>query len=212
MTGIQIGPRQFELPPNMLVNARDGPNSEGAQEFLLLQQDLQHTTEIGFIQYRSQASIFAAGLQRVMNERHQFRACLEILACGPADLGVFRRELLFENGYCAKGQQPDHRANLQAFGPPVRQAKHIVKEAVFLIPHSEFLTRPNHTRGDHEKVLDEFHRETDIGRIGHRQLHADLDHVLTEEGHPGGAIGLFQIPAGRQRRGPVEDPDIVQPQ
>ena len=152
------------------------------------------------------------GLLRVMNESHQFRARLEILAHGLADLGVFRCYLPFENGHRAKGQQPDHRADLQAFGPPVRQAKHIVKEAVLLIPHPDFLTRPNHPRSDHEKVFEEFHREIDIGRIGHRQLGTDLDHVLTEEGHPGGAIGLFQISAGRQRRGSVEDPDIVQPQ
>ena len=46
-------------------------------------------------------------------------------------------------------------------------------------------------------MAEEFRGEIDVGRIGQRQLGADLDHVLTEEDHPGRAIGLFQIAAGR---------------
>ena len=114
LTGIQIGPRQFELPPNMplsespgrydtryswspdpvdvgvlLVNAGDGSNAEGAQEFLLIEHDLQHPAEIGFVQDRRQQAILVAGLERVMNERHQFRTPVEILAHLRADLRVF---------------------------------------------------------------------------------------------------------------------------
>jgi hypothetical protein len=40
----------------------------------------------------------------------------------------------------------------------------------------------------------------------------DLDHVLTEECHPGRAVGLLQVAAGRQRRAPVEHADVVEPQ
>ena len=137
---------------------------------------------------------------------------LKILAHALADLRVLLRQLPFENGHRAEGQQPDHRAHLQAFAPPVRQAQHIVKEAVLLIPHPDFLARSNHPRSDQEKVPEEFLGEIDISRISHRQLGADLEHVLAEERHPGGAIGLFQVAAGRQRRRAVEDPDIVQPQ
>ena len=147
-----------------------------------------------------------------MNEGRQFRARREILMRGLADLGVFLRDLLFENGHCAQGEQPDHRADLQAFGLTVRQAQDIVKEAVLLIPHAGVLTRTNHPRSDHEDVFDEFHRETDIARIVHCQFCADLDHILAEKRHPGGAVGLFQVSAGRQRRRSIEDPDIIQPQ
>ena len=196
----------------ILVNAREGSDAEGAQEFLLVQHDRQHPAEIGFVQDRSQEPPLVAGLQRVVNERHQLRARLEILARGLAGLGVVRRYLPFEDRHRAQREQPDHRADLQAVGPPVRQAQHVVEEAVLLVPHPLVLARADHPRGDHQEVLDEFHRQAEIGRIGDRQLRADLDHVLAEEGHPGGAVGLLQIAAGRQGRGAVEDPDVVQPQ
>jgi hypothetical protein len=79
LTGIQIGPRQFEFPPNMplsespgrydypklliadpigvgviLVNAREGANSERAQEFIFIEHDMEYPAEIGFIQNRAQ--------------------------------------------------------------------------------------------------------------------------------------------------------------
>ena len=61
-------------------------------------------------------------------------------------------------------------------------------------------------------MLDEFDGHVDVGRLGQRQLYGDLEHVLAEERHPGGAVGLLQVPAGRQRRAAVEDADVVQPQ
>ena len=43
-----------------------------------------------------------------------------------------------------------------------------------------------------------------------RELESDLEHVLAEQGHPGGAVGLFQIASGGQRRTAVENADIVE--
>ena len=42
------------------------------------------------------------------------------------------------------------------------------------------------------------------------QLDGDLQHVLAEEGHPGGAVGLLQVAAGGQRSAAVEDADVVE--
>ena len=41
---------------------------------------------------------------------------------------------------------------------------------------------------------------------------ADLEHVLAEQRHPGGAVSLLQMAAGGQRRAAVEDANVVQPQ
>ncbi len=92
MTGIQTGPRQLELPPNMpsfesqedraldtpdrrTCTCRDvlgesamGSDSIRAQEFALIQHGRQYPAQIGFIQNRSQASILVARLEWVMNE------------------------------------------------------------------------------------------------------------------------------------------------
>ena len=42
------------------------------------------------------------------------------------------------------------------------------------------------------------------------QLDGELEHVLREEGHPGGAVRLLQVAAGGQRRAAVEDADVVE--
>ena len=64
----------------------------------------------------------------------------------------------------------------------------------------------------HRKCSTELERHVRVVRIGHRQLDGDLEHVLAEEGHPGGAVGLLQVAAGRQRRAAVEHADVVQAQ
>ena len=74
------------------------------------------------------------------------------------------------------------------------------------------LAQVRHRRGDPQEVLDELERHVRVVRIGHRQLDGDLEHVLAEQGHPGGAVGLLQVAAGRQRRAAVEDADVVQAQ
>src|SRR5229473_2845082 len=55
-------------------------------------------------------------------------------------------------------------------------------------------------------------RQLLIGRVVCRKLEGDLEHVLAEQGHPRGAVGLLQIAAGGQRRAAVEDADIVEPE
>ena len=51
-----------------------------------------------------------------------------------------------------------------------------------------------------------------INRLVLREHDGDLEHVLAEESHPCSAIGLLQIPAGRQRRAAVEHADVVEAQ
>ena len=45
-----------------------------------------------------------------------------------------------------------------------------------------------------------------------RELESDLEHVLAEQGHPGGAVGLLQMASGGQWRAAVENADIVEPE
>ena len=61
-------------------------------------------------------------------------------------------------------------------------------------------------------MFDELERHVRVVRIGHRQLRGDFEHVLAEQRHPGGAVGLFQVAAGRQRRAAIEHADVVQAQ
>ena len=61
-----------------------------------------------------------------------------------------------------------------------------------------------------EKVVDELHRHVLERRILGRDLDGDLQHVLAEQRHPRGAVRLFEVAAGGQRRRAVEDADVVE--
>ena len=69
-----------------------------------------------------------------------------------------------------------------------------------------------HGAGDQQEMLRELRRQILIGRVVRRELEGDLEHVLAEQRHPGRAVGLLQMAAGRQRRAAVEDADIVEPE
>ena len=59
-------------------------------------------------------------------------------------------------------------------------------------------------------MLDELERHVRVLGVVHRELDGDLEHVLAEQRHPGRAVGLLQVAAGRQRRAAVEHADVVE--
>ena len=61
-----------------------------------------------------------------------------------------------------------------------------------------------------EKCSTNFDTMSSYAGVVRGQLHGQLHHVLAEEGHPGRAVRLFEVPAGRQRRAPVEHADVVE--
>jgi len=89
-----------------------------------------------------------------MNIRHQLRHPLDsrLPLCREA------RHLialpLFDNRGCAKRQQPDNRADLQARGGSVRKAQQVVVEAVLLIPQAVG-TVPVDRCSNPEEIVDE---------------------------------------------------------
>ena len=102
LTGIQIGPRQLELPPNMPVSdsagryddavflvadvehvgmlgvvARERPDAVGAEELVLVEHLRQHAAELRLVQDCGEPAARLTGLGRVVDERGQLRARLE---------------------------------------------------------------------------------------------------------------------------------------
>ena len=114
-----------------------------------------------------------------------------------------------DDGDSADGEQPDHGAHLQPRRMTVGKPKDVVVEPILLVPHA-VRARPVHRAADPKELLGELRRQVLVGRIARRQLHADLEHVLTEQRHPGRPVGLLEIAPGRQRRAAVEDADVVQ--
>ena len=64
--------------------------------------------------------------------------------------------------------------------------------------------------GDEQRVLEELLDELLVQRLVQRQLDRDAQHLLAEEHHPRGAVGLVEVAAGGQRRRAVEHADVVQ--
>src|SRR5215471_3593520 len=115
----------------------------------------------------------------------------------------------FDHGCSTHRQQPYHGAHFQARGAAVGKAEDIVVESILVVPHA-VRTDVVHRSRDPQKMLTELHSQIFIGRVVGRNFDADLKHVLAEERHPGGAVSLFEVTAGGQRRAAVEDPDVVE--
>src|SRR5205807_5697088 len=86
------------------------------------------------------------------------------------------------------------------------------EKPILVIPHARIATDVYHRGSDPQEMLDKLEHHALLDRIPERQLNSDLEHVLAEEGHPGGAVGLFQVAARRQGGAAIEDADVVQPQ
>ena len=61
-------------------------------------------------------------------------------------------------------------------------------------------------------MFKEFEGHIDVFRIAQGQLVGDFQHVLGKQGHPRGAVGLFQIAPGRQRSAAIKDANVVEAQ
>jgi hypothetical protein len=61
-------------------------------------------------------------------------------------------------------------------------------------------------------MLEEFGRDVFVDMIFHRKLERDAHQVEGMHRHPCRSVGLIDVSSGGQRRGAVEDPDIVQAQ
>ena len=100
---------------------------------------------------------------------------------------------------------------LSRCGTAVWQPQDVVIETVFFVPHA-VLPDTVHARGNPQEVLDEFIAEVLVRGIVHGHLHAQLDHVLAKQGHPGRAVGLLQIAARGQGGAAIENPDVIEPE
>src|SRR5258708_4306581 len=63
---------------------------------------------------------------------------------------------------------------------------------------------------DVDEVFEEFARDILVGRIFLREFERDGEHVEAIHAHPAGAVGLFEMATGWERRGAVEDSDIIE--
>ena len=95
----------------------------------------------------------------------------------------------------------------------VRQMQNVVEEFVFLVPQPDpapprLFIAPAICK----KVLEEFRRDVLVGVVVLPKLERDSHEVERVHGHPAGSVRLIDVTAGRKRRAPIEDPDVVEPE
>ena len=107
--------------------------------------------------------------------------------------------------------QADHRTDLHMCRFPVRQVQHVIEETVLTIPQLDFLAADVvHGAADIDEMFEEFAGHVFVGPIVSGELQRNRQHVEAVHAHPTGGIRLFNVAAGRQRRAPVEHPDVVE--
>ena len=86
----------------------------------------------------------------------------------------------------------------------------VVVKPVLLVPQPG-AAESVHGVGDRDEMLEELRGHVFVGGIGFAgKFQGHGEHGRAIERHPGCAVGLLEHPAGRQRFGAVEDPDVVQ--
>ena len=80
--------------------------------------------------------------------------------------------------------------------------KMVVVEAVFLIPEAGAVERVD-GGDDRQVVLKKLADHVFVGGVIDRELHGDREHLGSEVGHPGGAVGLLEVAGDRQRLGAI---------
>ena len=89
--------------------------------------------------------------------------------------------------------------------------QHVVVKLVLLVPKTDaFATEIAHRFGDIQKVLEELCRHIFIDVVVFSEREGDAHQVQRVHPHPRRAVGLIDMPAGRQWRATIENPDIVE--
>src|SRR5260370_41698038 len=95
----------------------------------------------------------------------------------------------------------------------VRKMQHVIVKTVFVVPEgASACAYIVHGVRDVDEMLEEFARHILVGDIFFCQLQRDGQHIEAIHAHPACAVGLFQVAAGGERRGTIEDPNIVKTQ
>ena len=193
-----------------LVVPRQGADAMSTEEFPLIEHRREHPAQLVFVQDRCEQAAADPALRRVLNEPRQLRTGVEKAAqtCRQVRVPGDHRPLEYRDG--AEREETNHRAYFQPLRASARPPQHVVEEAVLLVPHADVLAGVNHRRRDPEVVFDELDAHVGVRRPLERQFPAYFEHVLAEERHPGGTVGLFQVAAGRQRGAAIEHADVVE--
>ena len=196
----------------LLVVLGDRTDPVGREELLLVEHVPEHPLQTGPWSHGHQ--VIKIGVEEVTVDLEemgsQFRAVFDIPIHPGGEAGT---HLALGSAHVAGREHRDEaldRADLHR-DTPVRQNEHVVVEAIILVPETapaELVDRLRHPG----EMSDEFRPHVLVDRIVFGQSQRDLKHGHAVEGHPGGAVGLLELPTRGEWFRTVEDRDVVEAQ
>ena len=119
------------------------------------------------------------------------RACRDLTTRGTRSRCAFSMTVVAHSG-----NRPTSDRTFRRDGAAIRQAQHVVIETILLVPHAVVADLVQ-GHADPQEVLRELEHQVVVTGIVFGELERDLEHVLAEQGHPRGAVGLLEMAAGR---------------
>jgi hypothetical protein len=231
LTGIQTGPRQLELPPNMpLVDSagsyptvyswpctsktygwsrcqRDSERMPwGDEELVLVEHRARTRRSLSSLTTDSSARRWP-GLRRVVRGRRAGRRCVRTRGTARHRSGTLSIDAGSNVVVAHSGSSPTIERTLSLGGAAVGQAQHVVEEAVLLVPHLV-------PRSPHRAAIWRSARRTCRRCPRSRSCSASSSAISSMFWQ---YIAIHAVPsacssraAGRQRRAAVEDADVVE--
>ena len=147
------------------------------------------------------------------DERGEVRAVVQEPVHAALEVGERLEELGLDRLDRQERDQPDQRAHLERDELAGIEMEHVVEELVLRIPQRRrFHVDAVESAGDVQEVLEELRRDVLVHGVVARQLQRDRQHAERVEAHPRRAVRLADVAGDRERRGPVEHADVVQPE
>ncbi len=182
-----------------------------AEELGFIQHPHEQPAQLRLVENGQEASIADAGLR----QRGEPRSELGSMRSQPLHAGHELGQLAHIGGTQddtgGKRKQTDQRSHLQPCRATVRCRQDVVEEAILFVPETAVrVVGIIHRGGDPQVLLEELGGHRLVRRVMACQLEGDLEHLERVEGHPRGAVGLFEVSAGGKRCAAIEHADVVQ--
>ena len=208
LKALSIGMKDKRALP---VKCRNRSDPERGEKLAFVEQVAEHATE----------ALLGGDGQQSVSMSHFGRLLFHAGGDGVQIFPVLQKPV---HSLAKRGQSVDHRAVDDLNGDQRQQSDQgpdlqgnetvvdvqmIIVKPVFFIPEAGAVDGVDGV-GDGDEVFEELGGDVLVGRVLAGQLQGHGEHGGAEKGHPGRAVGLLQMPAGGQRFGPIEHPDIVQ--
>src|SRR2546425_3942748 len=202
-----------ELVRMIQVITRQSADSAGGEEFGFVEHAREDALQLLAVDERQQAADAARRPLRHFDVLRDIGMIVDEPLHAALEAGKTIHNFGFERLDGEQRDQPHHRTDLQEVLLAMGETKDVIVEAVLCVPQRNAIpSHVVHRVGDVDKVLEEFAGDILVGGILLCKLERNRKHIQAIHAHPTRAVGLLEMPAGWERRGAVENSDVIEAQ